>query len=459
MSTINAERWTRVSEIVAETTGLHFPPDRFDDLQRGVTSSASALGFDDVAACADWIGSVVLAPKQVRILASHLTIGETYFFRDRNTYDAFAGCMLEAIVRERRNRSQRLRIWSAACCTGEEPYSLAMALHQALPDLSKWDVTILATDINPVFLEKAAAGIYGEWSFRAESSDIKARYFRRTADGRYAVIPEIRAMVKFAPLNLMSDLAYPSLVTDIHAMDVIFCRNALMYFAPAAMRKVIEKLHDALVPGGWLAVSPSEASHALFKQFVLVKSHGALLYRKGVADAPEVPAWSWSPVADQADEAADAAPEPVGSGAPTAASSEAATPESCAAAARMHADLGELEQALAWCDRWTAADKLDPRGHYLRAVILFEQGSNFDARTALQRALFLQPDFVLAHYTLGSLASRSGAEDGARRHYTNALLLLNRYAVDDLIPESDGLTAGRLTETITSMMMANSHDE
>lgn len=455
MSTISAERWVRVSEVVAETTGLHFPPDRFDDLQRGVTLSASALGFDDVAACADWIGSVPLAPKQVQILASHLTIGETYFFRDSNTYDALTGCMLEDIVRERRNGSRRLRIWSAACCTGEEPYSLAMALRQALPDFSKWDVTILATDINPVFLEKAAAGIYGEWSFRAESSDIKARYFRRTADGRYAVIPEIRAMVKFAPLNLMSDVAYPSPVTDTHAMDVIFCRNALMYFAPAAMRKVIGKLHDALIPGGWLAVSPSEASHALFKQFVLVKSHGALLYRKGVADAPDVPAWSWTPVAPEAAEAAD---EPVDSGAPATAFCTA-TPEACAAGARMHADLGELEQALAWCERWTAADKLDPRSHYLRAVILFEQGCLDAARGALQRALFLQPDFVLAHYTLGNLASRSGEDDGARRHYTNALLLLNRHDVDDLVPESEGLTAGRLTETITSMMMATSHDE
>jgi chemotaxis protein methyltransferase CheR len=455
MSTISAERWVRVSEVVAETTGLHFPPDRFDDLQRGVTLSASALGFDDVAACAAWIGSVPLAPKQVQILASHLTIGETYFFRDRNTYDALTGCMLEDIVRERRHGSRRLRIWSAACCTGEEPYSLAMALRQALPDFSKWNVTILATDINPDFLKKAAAGIYGEWSFRAESSDIKARYFRRTADGRYAVIPEIRAMVKFAPLNLMSDVAYPSPVTDTHAMDVIFCRNALMYFAPAAMRKVIGKLHDALIPGGWLAVSPSEASHALFKQFVLVKSHGALLYRKGVADAPDVAAWSWTPVAPEAAEAAD---EPVDSGAPTTAFCTA-TPEACAAGARMHADLGELEQALAWCERWTAADKLDPRSHYLRAVILFEQGSLDEARGALQRALFLQPDFVLAHYTLGNLASRSGEDDGARRHYTNALLLLNRHDVDDLIPESEGLTAGRLTETITSMMMATSHDE
>jgi chemotaxis protein methyltransferase CheR len=453
MSTISAERWTRVSEVVSETMGLHFPPERFDDLRRGVTLSAHELGFEDVTACADWIGSVPLAAKQVRILASHLTIGETYFFRDTNTYDAFTDRMLEEIVRERRNRSQRLRIWSAACCTGEEPYSLAMALHRALPDLSTWDVTILATDINPVFLRKATAGIYGEWSFRSESSGIKARYFRRTEDRRYAVIPEIRAMVRFAPLNLMAFNAYPSPATDTQVMDIIFCRNALMYFAPAAMRKVIGKLHDALIPGGWLAVSPSEASHALFRQFELVKSHGALLYRKGVAKAPEAPAWSWSPP-----EAAQAPGAPVDSGAPTA-EPGAATPASCAAAARMHADLGEREQALAWCDRWTAADKLDPRSHYLRAVILFEHGSLDEARVALQRALFLQPDFVLAHYTLGNLASRSGDTDGARRHYTNALLLLNRYALDDPIPESEGLTAGRLTETITSMMMANSHDE
>lgn len=476
MHTISDDRWARLSEIVAETTGLHFPPERREDLQRGVTASVRELGFEDAAACAAWLVSTVLTPAQVRVLASHLTVGETYFFRERNAYDAFVDGMLPDIVRARRGRSQRLRIWSAGCCTGEEPYSLAMALHQALPDPSDWEIKILGTDINPRFLEKAAAGVYGDWSFRGESSGIRERFFRRTADGRYAVVPEIKRLVTFAPLNLMEDV-YPSPATDTQAMDMIFCRNVLMYFAAASTKKVIRKMHDALIPGGWLTVSPSEASHALFPQFVQVNRPGVILYRKGVTDAAsEAPipsrvaldraAHNVPPSIPSFDRGADAFPAAALTGAPRGVGKYAETagvsPEpfdehasaarSCAAQARMHADLGELEQALAWCDRWTAADKLNPGSHYLRAVILFERGRHDDARASLQRSLFLRPEFVLAHYTLGQLAWRSGGADEAHRHFINALRLLDGCAVEDVIPESDGLTAGRLIETITSMM-------
>ena len=220
-------QWARLSGLIAEQMGLHFPHERLVDLQRGLAGAAEDFGFDDIAACADWLLSTPLNKAQLQVLATHLTIGETYFFRDKKSFDVLASSVFPALIHARRGRERRLRLWSAACCSGEEAYSLAILLHQVLPDLADWHVTILATDINPVFLRKAVAGSYGEWSFRDTAAGFKERYFTRTEDRRYTIRPEIQKLVTFEHVNLVEDV-YPSLATDTNARDIIFCRNVLM---------------------------------------------------------------------------------------------------------------------------------------------------------------------------------------------------------------------------------------
>jgi len=489
---------SRLGEFVTERTGLHFPRDRWDDLQRGLAGAARDYGFADASACADWLLSAPLTDSQLQVLVSHLTIGETYFFRDPQIFEALAGRVLPELIRGRRGGERRLRIWSAACCTGEEPYSLAILLHQVLPELPDWQVTITATDINARFLRKAATGTYGEWSFRGVPIGLKERYFHRTADNRFAVIPEIKKMVTFAPLNLVEDV-YPSLATGTNAVDLIFCRNVLMYFTPAQTGKVIGNLRHALVQGGWLVVSPSEASPALFRGFRVVNVPGAILFRKSEtphatglgekatapAQAPEVAAPAmddarrWTPpdlpespagrrepealpVSESprspllsADslyqdglyaEAADALASAIERGPPD--------PAAFSLLVRALANQGKLAEALAWCQRWLAADKMNPVGHYLCAAVLLEQGDPEQARRALQRAVYLAPDFVLAHFVLGNVARTRGKIGEANRHFENARALLGRLQPDDLLAESDGLTAGRLAEAIAALITA-----
>ena len=126
-------------------------------------------------------------------------------------------------------------------------------------------------------------------------------------------------------------------------------------------------------------------------------------------------------------------------------------PSACSLLARALANQGKLAEALMWCDRWIAADKLDATGYYLRAVVLLEQGDPEQARRALQRAVYLQPDFVLAHFAMGNLARSGGRNGEADKHFASALHLLTRLQPDTLLPESDGLTAARLTEIITAL--------
>ena len=127
-------------------------------------------------------------------------------------------------------------------------------------------------------------------------------------------------------------------------------------------------------------------------------------------------------------------------------------PAACSLLARSLANQGKLADALSWCERWIAADKLDAAAHYLRAVALLEQGDAVQARTSLQRALYLDPGFVLAHFALGNLERGRGKIREADKHFTNALHLLRQCQPSDPLPESDGLTAGRLVETINSVI-------
>ena len=234
----------RLSDFIADAIGLDFPPSRWNDLQRGLAATSKELGFATPEECARRFLAGPVAKGQIETLATHLTVGETYFMREGKSFELLAEKIIPAMVRRRRDGDRRLRIWSAACCTGEEAYSIAIVLHQAIPDIADWNITLLATDINSRFLCKAAAGIYGQWSFRQVPAGFRERFFRPVGEQLWEILPQIKRMVRFAPLNLVEDV-YPALANETNAMDVIFCRNVLMYFTPHQARKVIENLHRA----------------------------------------------------------------------------------------------------------------------------------------------------------------------------------------------------------------------
>jgi len=449
----------RLSAFVADRLGLHFPRERLADLQRGVAGAAEEFGFDDPAACAGWLMTRTLTRAQLQVLASHLTVGETYFFREPKTFEVLANHVLPELIRAQRVRQQRLRLWSAGCASGEEAYSLAILLHQVVPDLADWHVTILGTDINARFLRKAVAGVYGDWSFRGAPAGFKERYFDRTSDRRYAIRREIQTLVTFEHLNLVEDV-YPSLATDTNAMDLIFCRNVLMYFTPAQIRKVVGNFGHALIGGGWLVVSPSETSQSLFQEFATVSFPGVTLYRK----APTAAAPPSRPLPP-----AETAPPPgplpaVAAEQPAPAETQRTSPagrtperDGLSLLVRALANEGRLADALEWCDRWIATYKLDAVAYYLRAIVLMESGQPDDARRSLQHAVYLESDFVLAHFALGNLARSRDRHDEASRHFGNTLRILEGVQPETVLPESDGLTAGRLKETITTLTSAERH--
>lgn len=487
---------SQLSAFVASHFGLHFPTDRWLDLQRAVCRAAEECGCrDDMERYIQGLLVRTSSQGQMEALASHLTVGETYFFRENRSLEVLDKHILPELIGARRGLGNAIRIWSAGCATGEEPYSVAIVLSKMMAGLEKWNVEILATDLNARSLQKASEGIYGEWSFRGTPAWVRSIYCEEVEDERWVIVPTVKKMVSFAPLNLMDD-AYPPIRNYPSGFDVIFCRNVLMYLTPEGMSKVVRQLHRALATDGWLIVSPTETSHELFSQFATITFGDVTLYRKSATCSSTRLA---SPMFDenisgvQLPEWTMLAPEPgrVPSGEPSQeapydqpCSESTASPEvsyeqalrlyeqgryeemeqaivalpsqdgdhasAMLLLARAYANQGKLAAALVWCDKAIAADKMAARGYYLRATILQEKGSMPEVLHALKQAVYAEPQFVLGHFSLGNLALKHGKVRESEKHFENVLLLLAQHEPEDIVPESEGLSAGRLTEMIVS---------
>jgi chemotaxis protein methyltransferase CheR len=210
-----------LSDFVGSRLGLHFPRERWNDLERGARAASRECAFqDDVERFMGRLLSSALTQSELETLVSYLTVGETYFFREKGSLEVFEQQIVPKLIRTRHGFGGQLRIWSAGCATGEEPYSLAIVLNKLIADLRDWKITILATDLNTRSLHKASEGIYTDWSFRDTPQWVKSTYFKATPGGRWTISPAIKKMVTFSYLNLVEDV-YPSLLNCTNAMDVI----------------------------------------------------------------------------------------------------------------------------------------------------------------------------------------------------------------------------------------------
>jgi chemotaxis protein methyltransferase CheR len=276
---LSDELYLGFREMLRERCGLHYPERKRGDLAHGLTQAMNGGGYPNLEAL--YADATASGPAWETIVA-HLTIGETYFFRNRPQFAALEQHVLPELL-QRRASIRSLRFWSAACATGEEPYSLAMLLGDLLPPDAFWQASILATDINPRFLARAREGLYSEWSFRETTAEQRARFW--TAEGnRWRIQTAIRRMVVFARLNL-AEPSYPAVANGTCAMDIIFCRNVMIYFDEATIRMVLARLYGALAPGGWLFVGHAEPQVGLFSQFEVHNFPNAIIYRKPL-DAP-----------------------------------------------------------------------------------------------------------------------------------------------------------------------------
>ncbi len=204
-----------------------------------------------------------------------LTTNLTAFFREQHHFEYLREVALPELM-ERNARSQRLRIWSAGCSTGEEPYSIAMTLLEAMPQIEKWDVRILATDVDTNVINTAISGIYAGEKVNEVPAQCLKSWFQKGKGGRQGVVrvaPAVRNLVSFRRLNLIHEWPMKGL------FDIIFCRNVVIYFDKPTQQQLFDRFADILAPGGHLFIGHSESLYKICDRFKLI---GRTIY-KGAA--------------------------------------------------------------------------------------------------------------------------------------------------------------------------------
>jgi chemotaxis protein methyltransferase CheR len=443
-----------VSDVVASRMGLHFPTERWTTLSRNLIYAAKESGFQNMDGFIQWLLHSEPGKDQIKILASHLTISETYFWREPKVFAALTDSILPELYQSKKNKEKCIRIWSAGCSTGEEAYSIAIALHKTIKKIEDWKITILATDINPAALGKAEHGIYRNWSFRNCPDWLKTRYFNDLGDRRFEIIPEIKKMVTFQYRSLTDENTLPAIANK---MDIIFCRNVLMYFTSDWVSKISQGLFNSLSENGWFVVSSSELSSQLFPQFTAVNFPGAVLYCKGKngnTHSFDVHSIAMLEPLQPLNILTHFKPQPQPQPQPQPIQQHPAEESIIAKifAIRLLADQGHLEEALTICNEAIESCKLAPEIYFLRASILQELDKDPEAIKSLKQAIYIDPEYVMGHFALGNLFIRQGNSKNSKMHFKNTLDLLNGCADEDILPESDGLSVKHIREIIFANM-------
>jgi len=370
-------------------------------------------------------------------LAIFLTTGETYFFRDSGQHALLQDRILPELL-ERRKAEHTLRIWCAACSSGEEVYSLAILLDELMADQSQWDIFILGTDINHSAIEKARQGIYTEWSFRGMSDERLQRYFHRHKDA-WVLDDIMRSRVTFQTGDLVAD-EFPDHAAKLYDMDLILCRNTFIYMAPHVISRITDKFAETLADGGILITGHGELyAHHLGELHARVFPE-SIVYQKTAAPfflpaapplvetphpVPEKPA-AVSPAIRKTHAAATLPPQ-------AAAEISKETAVSEMQQAWQYANQGQLDRAAKSCGEMVARNPLDAEPHYLMALLAQEHGNLAEAKSLLKKAIYLDPSFIAAYLDLGDLYAREGDGVRAGKMRTTACDLLKALPGEDQV--------------------------
>jgi chemotaxis protein methyltransferase CheR len=428
-----------IADRLEADAGLVFPGPRRSMLEARIQRAASKEGLASTSSLLAAIGDRSVFER----LLDEVTVGETFFFRDPHHFDFVAEKVVPEVI-ARRGADHVVRAWSAGCASGEEAYSLAMLFRDI--GLGR-RCRVLATDISRAALDRARRGRYREWSLRGPEAARARPHLVRDGD-EWRVFAEIGAGVDFEHLNLVRD-QYPGLSTATWSMDIVFCRNVLIYFGGETVRSVVDRLAHSLADGGVFILGPSDplvADHDLLES---VPGHpGVYVRRPEHRRAPQPaskPAASLSPVHEPRREPRASAP--TASATPPVVSAPDSGDPIAAAALAIRAQARDDERgALAACASAAARSPLAAELHYLHAVLLAAHGQTAAAQAAARRALYLDPSLIVVHFVLGAAAWREGDTASARRAFANAARLAASRPPDELLPLGEGERAGRMGE-------------
>lgn len=421
-------------------SGIFLEDDKLDSLRISLVARTTFLGC---ATYEDYFRILSADEREFGELMNLITINETSFFRFPQQFEVLKEQVLPEILANQKRVPHALRLWSAGCSTGEEPYSIAITVDRFLKQAGRdVAVQILGTDVSQKALRTAQRAEYGQRTMMNVPPDVLAEYFDRVGE-RYRVKESIRRLVEFGYHNLIKE-PYP--LSMVGTWDVIFCRNVTIYFKLESTKRVVSNFYRALVDGGYLFIGHSETLQMISDEFTAVQLGNVFLYKKykKVTEPPRTFRFLSSLPKIEAKERPEVGSEPRPEGEQEdLARAEALVRErrfddalslvddvleGDANNARAHllkgfiyADAGRYDDAMAECQKAIAIDPLLAAARYVSGVIKMQRRDFTGAVSDLRRATYIDHDFALAYFRLASILRSQGDSRGARTAFKATL--------------------------------------
>ena len=488
---------SRFREIITVHTGLVVPehdiPYLRDKLSQRLEASRSfstdLSGAEAYLSMLEGESSVSKVEWQKLVL--ELTTGESYFFRDTGQIRLLREIIFPELIRYR-EKEQQLRVWSAGCSTGEEPYSLAILIQQLLPFSPSWRIVLKGTDINEFALQRAREARYGRWAFRGVTEDLVERYFVRSQH-EWLLDPAVRSMVQFDRLNLIKDL-FPDITQDLCDMDLIVCRNVFIYFGGDAIAGIMARFAACLRPGGYIMTGHAEVQHPISQMIdsgvlpLIVRyfpdsmifqrpmlGHEVSPVRPRPKAAPIfMPTLEPKPVKNL--QQRPVAPPVVRVDKPEARLKEAMVLfeqgayakaiqraetvldvpllvfDACLLLARIYANLGDIAPAENRCREALRYRPFAVAPHFLLATIVHERGEVDQTKDLLKKTLYLDRSHVPAYLQMATLHQEEGDEKRARQMRLAALDVLHGLPASERVEQYEEWTVKELVVELEKLL-------
>jgi chemotaxis protein methyltransferase CheR len=486
---LSKDAFQQFQSFLTQKSGLHIPSDQSKAFEEKLATRVEKCQLESYE---NYLHLLKFHPEgyaELRALLDLVTIGETYFFRNEPQFDALKNYLLPRLIEKKMkdrhdtgrmsHDAQRmtLRIWSAGCSTGEEPYTIAMILRESLPNFDEWDISIIATDINSHVLKAAGEGFYGNRSVEYVPEHSLARFFSRHGQ-KYSVNDEIRQMVRFKYHNLVTD---PFALLGMSDLDCIFCRNVTIYFDLKTLKKVIAQFADRLITDGYLFIGHAETLWGISNHFEAIEFPQTFLYRKLAHPLAKTEMFHIplpSDLGDMGHELGDMGHElgvmshelgvmghesrvmsheknKISSPSKGKAKGEGSVSQGLAISdvprtthdallreAIFLANRGEYEDALGLLKSLVEKDNLLTPAYYFMGVLFTKLEKYKEAIEEFRRLLYIDEKLAIGYYHLGELYRFLDRRAEAKKEYMNCLKLLK--GVDDSkpVPLSEGLTVG-----------------
>ncbi len=463
-------------KLLAETCGLRFDEGRNQFLHQALWQRLQHRGYDSYR---EYYNLLKFHPEgrlEIRELFDLITIGETYFFRNKAQFDVLMRFVLPEIIRRKADSQDRcIRAWSAGCSRGDEAYSIAIAIMEVFPSFEELRISILGTDINRKSLTCSEEAVYGEKDIGHLPKEYLEKYFKRQDSG-YHLRDDVRQLVEFEYHNLARD---PCLHEKMQNVDILFCRNVIIYFDPETTQRVIENFYNCLAPDGYLFLGHTETLWQITNRFERVEFPQTFIYKKklGPVQDDAMKPFMAIPEIDIEDLTLSAAPmgvfqaegkdgdwrstptrqpepflhkpreEAEDPTLPVDRPSETAVPSSPVrtagqdknhilaglSEATLLANEARYKEAADILGKIVQEDNLSVEAYYLLGVLSYKSGDLKEAEAQFRKVIYVAPDSVLAYFNLGNMYLFQKKLGEAAREFKNAIRLLEKRPKDEQV--------------------------